>query len=305
MPSPADTPDLAELRTFCLAADLGSVGRAAVRLRVSQPTLSRRLQSLEDAVGTRLLDRSRSGVTLTPDGRRLYEHARRLLAVADEVGEVIAGIKQTVRVVRLASSHSTTEAFVARMLAGDGRGPQPPTVELVSANSQVVRGLVSDGRADLGVAASRPGHTPNPGVREDSLADDAIVCGVPPGHRWASRARLRIEEFLAEPMVVRDPSSNARWTVDAVLRSRGLQAAPPVLEAPTPRSALSEARGRRAPVLLSRHILAQSGDFKVLPVEDLEFPRRFVLVTPAFGRPTGEVAAVADHIRDQARIWLR
>jgi DNA-binding IclR family transcriptional regulator len=44
--------DLNELRGFCVAADLGSLGRAAVRLRVSQPSLSKRLASLETKVGT-------------------------------------------------------------------------------------------------------------------------------------------------------------------------------------------------------------------------------------------------------------
>jgi len=57
----------------------------------------------------------------------------------------------------------------------DGRLP----VELVTANSQVVRALVADGRADVGVAASRPNHTPNPGVRGTGLVDDAIVWAVP------------------------------------------------------------------------------------------------------------------------------
>ena len=88
----------------------------------------------------------------------------------------------------------------------------------MTANSQVVRALVADGRADVGVAASRPNHTPNPGVRETELVDDAIVCAVPPGPRRGPRAaRSSRERFLATPMVVRDPSSNARWTVDAVL----------------------------------------------------------------------------------------
>jgi DNA-binding transcriptional LysR family regulator len=154
------------------------------------------------------------------------------------------------------------------------------------------------------VAASRPDHTPYPGVREAELADDAVVCGVPPRHRWARRRRVRVDEFLATPMVVRDPSSNARWTVDAVLSARHLKTAPPLLEAATPRAAVAEARTRRAPVLLSRHILAQT-DFTVVEIEDLAFPRSYVLLTPAVGEPTGVVRELADRIRDHVRIWLR
>ena len=297
------TPDLNELRAFCVAADLGTIGRAAVRLQVSQPSVSKRLATLETKVGARLFERSPRGVSLTPAGRRLYRDARPLLDAADQVAEVMAGIKHSGTMVRLAASHSAAEAFVAAMLAGFDPDRQLP-VELVTANSQVVRALVADGRADVGVAASRPNHTPNPGVRETELVDDAIVCAVPPGHPWAERDHVGRERFLRTPMVVRDPSSNARWTVDAVLAADGLDAAEPLVEAPTPRAALAEARRRRAPVLLSRHIIAQT-DFVAVDVDGLAFPRSYVLVTPAYGEPTGEVLELVDRIREHIRIWLR
>ena len=86
MPASVLTPDLNELRGFCMAADLGSLGRAALRLHVSQPSLSKRLASLEAKVGARLLERSPRGVVLTPAGRRLYGQARALLEEADQVG---------------------------------------------------------------------------------------------------------------------------------------------------------------------------------------------------------------------------
>jgi DNA-binding transcriptional LysR family regulator len=303
MAPPVLTPDLNELRGFCMAADLGSLGRAALRLHVSQPSLSKRLASLESKVGARLLERSPRGVVLTPAGRRLYGQARALLEEADEVAEVMLGIRHTGDVVRLAASHSATEAFVAALLTHLENG-HPISVELVSANSQVVRALVADGRADLGVAASRPDHTPNPGIRESELIDDAIVCAVPPEHKWARSHTVTREEFLATRMVMRDPSSNARWTVDAVLAGGDIRLAEPLVEAPTPQAALAEARRRNAPVLLSRHVIART-DFETVTVEGLAFPRSYVLVTPAYGEPTGEVRQLIESIREHVRIWLR
>jgi DNA-binding transcriptional LysR family regulator len=303
MPEQRLTPDLTELRGFCVAADVGSLGRAAVRLHASQPSVSKRLAALEAKVGARLLDRSPHGVTLTPAGRRLYGQARALLDQADHVSEVMVGIRRSGEVVRLAASHSAAEAFVARMLQRS-ESQQHATVELVTANSQVVRALVADGRADLGVAASRPDHTPNPGVAETPLADDAIVCAVPPEHPWGRNGTVTLERFLTTPMVVRDPSSNARWTVDAVLAARGVRAAAPLAEAATPRAAIAEARAQRAPVLLSRHIIAQT-DFTAVAVPDLAFPRSYVLVTPGHGEPAGDVLTLIERIRDHVRIWLR
>ena len=97
------------------------------------------------------------------------------------------------------------------------------SVELVTANSQVVR---APGRRRPRRRRRRrlaPRHTPNPGIRETELIDDAIVCAVPPEHRWARRRSINREQFVATPMVVRDPSSNARWTVEAVLAAEGLK----------------------------------------------------------------------------------
>jgi DNA-binding transcriptional LysR family regulator len=289
------TPEISELRSLCAAAETGSLGRAALRLQISQPALSKRLQGLEQLAGVTLLERSPRGVSLTAEGRRVYEEARRLLTLAEGVEDMMAGLREQSAPVRLAASHSACEAFVADALAALDL-ERRLAVELVAANSPVVRGLVADGRADLGVAASRPGATPNPTVREVELLDDAIVCAVPPGHPWSRLPRISIREFLATPMVVRDPASNARWTVETELRRRNLEAAPPLVQAATPAAAKHEARTRLAPVLLSRRVLREP-EWTHLRIDGLEFPRRYVLVLPGVGEPTDAARTVVDRLR--------
>ena len=290
------TPDIGELRSLCVAADSGTLGRAAMRLGISQPALTKRLQGLEQLAGQRLLERSPRGVSLTPAGRRIYEEAGSLLENAERIEELLDGLRQQTAPLRLAASHSACEAFVADVLAAvsEERGP---AIELVAANSQVVRGLVGDGRADLGVAASRPGATPNPAVRQILLAEDEIVCGVPPGHPWSRRTRIPQADFLRTPMIVRDPASNARWTVEAELRRRGLAPAPPLAEVATPAAAKREALERSAPVLLSRRVLKEP-HWAMPPVDGLAFPRSFVLVLPAGGTPSGDVEALMKRLRE-------
>jgi DNA-binding transcriptional LysR family regulator len=295
MPRLLRTPDINELRSLCVAADSGTLGRAAMRLGISQPALTKRLQGLEQLAGQQLLERSPRGVTLTPAGRRIYEEAAPLLATAARIEELLAGMRQRSAPLRLAASHSSCEAFVTAVLAeiSQERGP---VVELVAANSQVVKGLVGDGRADLGVAASRPGATPNPAVREIVIAEDEIVCGAPPGHPWSRRARIPQQDFLRTQMIVRDPASNARWTVEAELRRRGLQAARPLAEVATPAAAKREALERSVPVLLSRRVLHEP-HWAMPPIDGLAFPRSFVLVLPAAGTPSEEVQALMERLR--------
>lgn len=296
-------PDIEELRTLCAAAELGSLGRAAVRLHASQPALSKRLANLEALAGAKLLERSAHGVKLTPAGRRVYDEARKLLEQADRIAETMEGIARAGAPLRLAASHSAGDAFVSGLLGHLNQAHALP-VELITANSTVVRDLVADGRADLGVAASRPNHTPYPGVRELSLAADAVICAVPAQHRWCGREEISLDEFLSEPMVMRDPASNSRWTVEAVLRERGLKLPPRLVEVGTPAAARQEAQARNAPVLVSRSVLAGHG-FHELPIAGLAFPREYVLLLPAYGEPGDAVKELIDHLRHEVRVWLR
>ena len=77
--------DLRLLRYFVAVAEEGHVGRAAARLRMSQPPLSRAIHQLENDLGVVLLDRTRTGVELTAVGAILYDEARSLLDHADRV----------------------------------------------------------------------------------------------------------------------------------------------------------------------------------------------------------------------------
>jgi DNA-binding transcriptional LysR family regulator len=293
------TPEVTELRSFCAAADLGSIGRAAIRLNVSQPALTKRLQALEALAGVALLERSPRGVTLTPAGRRLYTEARRLLEQAEIIEGLMLGLARTAGPLRIAASHSAAEAIVTDALASD-HGIDP--IELLTANSHVVRSLVAEGRVELGIAAGRPGATPNPAVRELPLAEDCVVCAVPGGHPWAQRRRITRAEFLRTPMVMRDPGSNARWTVDSVLNREGLRAAAPLVECPTPVRARQEALARNAPLILSRHVLP-TAFFVEVEVERLEFRRSYQLVLPAIGEPSDAVKALIARLAAVVARW--
>jgi DNA-binding transcriptional LysR family regulator len=84
--------ELRQLRYFVAVAEELNFGRAAARLRIAGPSLSQQIKALERDLGTRLFDRDRRTVTLTPAGEALLPRTRALLEQADELRRAAAGL---------------------------------------------------------------------------------------------------------------------------------------------------------------------------------------------------------------------
>jgi DNA-binding transcriptional LysR family regulator len=289
--------DLAELRAFCAAVDLGSLGSAARLLRVSQPALSKRMRALEALAGAQLLVRSPRGIATTDAGERLYVEARKLLAQADAVEELMAGLSNEDAPVRLAVSHTIAEFVLpGRLVEYEQLQERHLSVELVLANSVVVRDLVSAGRAEFGIAAARIG-APLPGLEQVHFCDDEVVVAVPEGHAWASLEAIDPEHLVREPLVVRDPSANTRQIVDEALAARGLALAPPLAEVGSTSAAKATAISEQAPVLLSGIAMGRDDEgFDVKHVQDLDLSRQFVLLMASHESLSPATRALVDHL---------
>ena len=293
--------DLAELRAFCAAVDLGSLGSAARLLRVSQPALSKRMRALEALAGAQLLVRSPRGIATTEAGERLYVEARKLLAQADAVEALMAGLSNEDAPVRLAVSHTIAEFVLpSRLVEYEQARGRHLSVELVIANSVVVRDLVGAGRAEIGIAAARIGVS-LPGLEQIHFCDDEVVVAVPHGHRWAELDAVEAEQLVSEPLVVRDPTANTRQTVDEALAARGLTLAPPLAEVGSTSAAKATAVEECAPVLLSAIAVERDDEgLAVKRVRGLDLSRQFVLLLGSQESLSPAARALIDHLLQQS-----
>ncbi|MET0764839.1 MAG: LysR substrate-binding domain-containing protein [Blastococcus sp.] len=206
---------LEQLRGFVAVADELHFGRAAARLKMTQPPLSRQIQKLERTVGAQLLERDNRRVTLTAAGDVFLVEARRLLALADTAPEVARRVSSGSHgVVRIGFTAASTYGTLGRLLNEVARGLPDIDLDLHEmVTREQVAGLLNE-EVDLGLARP-PFDADTFGSR--LLHREALLVAVPAGHRLLDLGRDAIAtDLAAEPVVMHSPT-RARYFYDLVV----------------------------------------------------------------------------------------
>lgn len=268
------TPDLEDLSLFVLVARVGSIGQAAAQLGLTQPSVSRRMAALERSLRVTLLHRSPRGTTLTPSGRVVVDWASGLLEAAEQFTRSVAALHEQQSVtVRAAVSMTIAEHHAPGWVAGLDRSVPGAVVSLMVHNSTDVAELVETGAADIGFLES---PTVRRSLHRRRIGWDRLAVAVAPGHAWARRRKpLGPKELAGARVLVREPGSGTRETVESALAAEGLELTAGVVMGSN--AALkSAALAGMGPVVLSEVALAgelQTGRLVVVPVEGLSMRR--------------------------------
>lgn len=134
------------LQTFVRIVEAGSLSAAAAQLAITQPTASRRLQTLERALGARLLQRSTHSMRLTADGERCYEHARELLAGwAAFESELRGASEEAEGILRVVAPHAFGQERLVKPLADYLRRHPRMTVEWLLHDDNAIQDFIAAG----------------------------------------------------------------------------------------------------------------------------------------------------------------
>ena len=206
---------LEQLRGFLAVAEELHFGRAAARLKMTQPPLSRQVQKLERAVGAQLLERDNRRVTLTAAGEVFLGEARRLLSLADTAPELARRVSSGSRgVVRIGFTAASTYGTLGRLLDEVERGLPDIGLDLHEMVTREQVAALLNEEIDLGLARP-PFDADTFGSR--LLHREALLVAVPAGHRLARLARDAVAADLAtEPVVMHSPTQ-ARYFYDLVV----------------------------------------------------------------------------------------
>lgn len=272
-------PDLEDLSVLVLVARTGSIGQAAAELGLSQPSVSRRMAGLERHLRVSLLTRSPRGTMLTPTGRVVVDWAATLLRAAEGFGRSVTTLHdQQAVTVRAAVSMTIAEHHAPGWVARVHQHAPDAVVSLMVHNSREVGQLVESGAADIGFLES---PTVRPALHRRRIAWDELVVAVAPDHPWAGRRRpLPVAELSAARLLVREPGSGTRETIETALGRIGLEMTEGQMMGSNAalRAAASSGMG---PVVLSEVALAdelESGRLVRVQVADLRLRRPLTAV---------------------------
>ncbi|MER7501507.1 LysR family transcriptional regulator [Nonomuraea pusilla] len=283
-------PDLDSLKLLVDVGELGSLGRAAKAAGIAQPSASKRIVQLERRLGLPLIERTPRGSTLTAEGRMVAGWAAQVLAAAQELVRAAQAVRHgEAAQLRVASSMTVAEYLVPRWL-GELQNREPGMqVGLDVVNSADVAARVLAEEVELGFVE---GPSVPEGLASRVVGTDRLVVVVAPGHPWARRrTALRGPELAATPLVVREPGSGTRETLDVAFKE--LHRASPRLELGSNSAVKGAAQAGAAPAVLSGYAVEAelaTGRLVEVPLAGLNLVRSLRAVWRR-GRPLTAPAA--------------
>ncbi len=187
------------LRYFDETARQGSIRKAAAVLNVSSTSVNRKIISVEEQLGVRLLSRTAEGVDLTSAGRIVLEHCRRTLVEYRQVQARLADIRDMRRShISIATIDSASIDFLPRVLAQFQAEHSQTSFSIIHCQPEEVVAAVASGEVDLGFSFLLDLH---PDVRAIAQRSAAIGIIMPVDHPLADRGVLSVEEIAAYNLV--------------------------------------------------------------------------------------------------------
>jgi DNA-binding transcriptional LysR family regulator len=234
--------DLRRLRTFVTVAEEGSVSKAALRLHITQPALSRQIQDLQKELGLRLFDRVGRGLVLTSEGEQLVGDCRRLLGDAGALGKRAQLLRQgDTGVLKVGASAVQIEAVLSTFLHRYAQRYPGVQVRLIEAVGPDILGMLERGEVHLGILlrtlqpdGGQFGSHPVPPVE--------LLAACHPSFQLERGSTIEISRLAPHPLLLMDSGFVVRKTFDAACRLARLK--PNILiesRAPSNLLALAEA----------------------------------------------------------------
>ncbi|NIE69014.1 LysR family transcriptional regulator [Burkholderia sp. Ax-1719] len=215
--------ELRHLRYFVAVAEERSFTRAAQRLHIAQPPLSRQIQQLEEILGVQLFERNSRPLKLTDTGRFFYQHASQLLAQTAELESMTRRVGKIERNLSVGFVGSTLYGMLPKIIRRYRQQHAEVELSLNEMSTMDQIKALKEGRIDVGFGRIR---LDDPSIRRVVLREERMIVALPQGHALGdAKAELSLHDLLNETLIIfpKSPRPSYADQVLAAFHDRALK----------------------------------------------------------------------------------
>jgi DNA-binding transcriptional LysR family regulator len=191
-----------QLEYIAAITRLGSFRRAAEELHISQPALSETVRNLERELGVNILNRTRSGATVSDEGRELLPYIASALEAIDLLRRAADDQHRAIRMVRVGTVNAATVPLVAPTIRAFRETHPSTQVEVIGAQQVQIHRAIREGSFDLGLVNYLEGDDRPPDFETTELLQGRVVVCMRPDSPLAARPTVRVADLLEQPLIV-------------------------------------------------------------------------------------------------------
>jgi DNA-binding transcriptional LysR family regulator len=208
------------LQTFIFIVEKQSLTKAAQALYLTQPAVSKQLNSLEKFYGTSLLHRTSRYVEVTEAGKLVYDFSKQILAKINESHAAVQALQKDLCGSLVLGASTIPGEYILPAALGRFQELHPQVkAKLEIADSTEIGQLIMDAKLEAGMIGVA---LDNPVLCQEHIANDELVVIASCQHHLANKSSVAFEDILEEPLIVREAGSGTQLVIESKLRENGI-----------------------------------------------------------------------------------
>jgi DNA-binding transcriptional LysR family regulator len=206
--------NLQNLRVFLKVAELEHITRASEELNLSQPAVTKTIQSLEHEIGLELVERQGRRIALTYAGRVLQGYARQIFALEREMEEALVALRDVESGEVTLAANTTAGVYLLPPIVAQFRMQYPQiNLHIAILNSHEIVDEIMNWNLDFGLVEGDASTLPA-ALNVQLFAYDELILVVAPGHPWSSLPSVDLEVLREGTLLMREQGSGIREVVE-------------------------------------------------------------------------------------------
>lgn len=207
---------LQQMETLVCLVEERSFSAAAKRMYLTQPALTKNIRKMEDALDAKVVNRSSTGTSLTPEGKILYDVAKKMIKLRREAEEKIRQMQETTGGdIYMAASTIPSTYILPKILSALKDAHPDIRIFLKTEDSEEVMNMVLDKSVEIGCIGKKPLDGK---IIAEPLWNDRLALVVPAHHRWAQKGIIDLADLLQENFILREKGSATREVLENYLK---------------------------------------------------------------------------------------